>query len=266
VALNRLLNEFVLGPARIVRNCLQQMKYIGPLREIPLRDYRPQVSPDESRWAHGLAAWDLLYLDKGAALIPSVNTWLTEQTRLNTGYRLDRLEYREIEIPGPFPLKFQQGLSEDDLIELEELYAELPTRQEVVLRDERMGVVVGPNDVGIGLSQLIPVIVSSIGLPEGLLCIEQPELHIHPAIQVALGDLFATAIKRDDQPFFRDRTLLLETHSEHIMLRLLRRIRETAEGELAPGAPSVDPHDVAVIYVETGIDGVTFKPCACRRC
>jgi len=216
------------------------MTYIGPLREIPSRDYRAQVSPDESRWAHGLAAWDLLYSIRGAALIPSVNTWLTDKTRLNTGYRLDRVEYREIEIPGPFALKFQQGLNEDDLVDLEELYAELPARQEVVLRDERMGVVVGPNDVGVGLSELIPVIVSSLALDEGLLCIEQPELHIHPAIQVGLGDLFAAAIKRDDGPLSRDRTLLLETHSEHIMLRLLRRIRETAEGELPPGAPSVD--------------------------
>jgi hypothetical protein len=253
IALNRLLNELVLGPARIVRNCLQQMTYIGPLRETPSRNYRPQVSPDEGRWAHGLAAWDLLYSSKSVELIQSVNTWLADQTRLNAGYRLDRVEYREIENLGEFASKFQQGLTEDDLIELQRLYAELPTRKEVVLRDERTGVVVGPNDVGVGLSQLIPVIVSTLALDEGLLCIEQPELHIHPAIQVGLGDLFAKAI-HDDQ--HRDRTFLLETHSEHIMLRLLRRIRETSEDALPPQMPSLDQHDVAVIYVETGVDGV----------
>ena len=193
-------------------------------------------------------------------LIESVNTWLADQARLNTGYRLERVEYLEIENPGPFALKFQQGLDEDDLVELEQLYAALPTRREVVLRDGRTGVVVGHNDVGVGLSQLIPVIVSTLALDEGLLCIEQPELHIHPAIQVGLGDLFATAIQDPEQPLPRDRTLLLETHSEHIMLRLLRRIRETAEGQVPPGAPSLTPKDVAVIYVETGIDGVSFKP------
>lgn len=47
-----------------------------------------------------------------------------------------------------------------------------------------------------------------------------------------------------------DRTLLVETHSEHIMLRLLRRIRETTENELPPGAPALHPDEVAVIYVE----------------
>jgi hypothetical protein len=236
------------------------MTYIGPLREIPSRDYRPQVSPDESRWAHGLAAWDLLYSNKSAVLMSSVNAWLTDQARLNTGYRLDRVEYREIEIPGPFALKFQQGLSEDDLVELEELYAALPTRQEVVLRDERMGVAVGPNDVGVGLSQLIPVIVSALALDEGLLCIEQPELHIHPAIQVGLGDLFAAVIQDHDQPLPSDRTLLLETHSEHIMLRLLQRIRQTSVDEVPPGAPGLATENVAVIYVETNDEGVNFKP------
>lgn len=170
------------------------------------------------------------------------------------------MEYREIEIPGPFALKFQQGLNEDDLVELEELYAELPTRQEVVLRDERTGVVVGPNDVGVGLSQLIPVIVSTLALDEGLLCIEQPELHIHPAIQVGLGDLFAATIVNRDQPLPRDRTLLLETHSEHIMLRLLRRIREATEDDLPPDIPNLSAQDIAVIYVETRSEGVSFKP------
>jgi hypothetical protein len=260
LALNKLLNELVLGPTRVVRNCLQQMTYIGPLREIPSRSYRPQTSPDEGRWAHGLAAWDLLYSGRSGDLLKSVNTWLVEKTRLNAGYRLDRVEYREIEIPGPFALMFQQGLDEESFIELEVLYSELPTRQEVVLRDERTGVVVGPNDVGVGLSQLIPVIVGTLALDEGLVCIEQPELHIHPAIQVGLGDLFAAAIKSPDQSLPRDRTFLLETHSEHIMLRLLRRIRETAEDQVPPGAPELAPEDVAVIYVKTNIDGVNFEP------
>jgi hypothetical protein len=265
VGLERLLErseqglDGLLARLYIVRDCLQQMKYIGPLREIPSRSYRPQVSPDEGRWAHGLAAWDLLYSNRNPALIPRINAWLTDPTRLNAGYRLERVEYREIEVPGPFALKFQQGLNDDDLVELEELYAGLPTRPEIVLRDERTGVVVGPNDVGVGLSQLIPVIVSTLALYEGLFCIEQPELHIHPAIQVGLGDLFAEAIQTHNDPLARDRTFLLETHSEHIMLRLLLRIRETSDDNVPPDKPSLSPQDVAVIYVETNNDGVNFK-------
>jgi predicted ATPase len=259
LGLNRLLSELVLGPPRIVCNCLKKMRYIGPLREIPSRGYLAQISPDEGRWAHGLAAWDRLYSNKGTELIQAVNTWLADPTRLKAGYRLEPVQFREIEIPGLFALKFQQGLSEDDLSELQQMYAELPIRHEIILREERSGVIVGPNDVGVGLSQLIPVIVSTLDLDQGLLCIEQPELHIHPAIQVGLGDLFAAVVQDEKQPFYSDRTLLIETHSEHIMLRLLRRIRETSDGELPPGAPRLTPSDVAVIYVETDTAGVHFK-------
>src|SRR5262249_23189564 len=66
--LRRLLSEMVLGPARIIRDHLRQMTYIGPLREIPTRSYRPQVTPDGARWAHGLAAWDLLYTTRSGDL------------------------------------------------------------------------------------------------------------------------------------------------------------------------------------------------------
>lgn len=47
--LRSLLSEMILGPARLVRDHLAQMTYIGPLREIPTRSYRPQVTPDEAR-------------------------------------------------------------------------------------------------------------------------------------------------------------------------------------------------------------------------
>ena len=48
----------------------------------------------------------------------------------------------------------------------------------------------------------------------------------------------------------RKRTLIVETHSEHLILRLLRRIRETTEGKLLPDAIPLRPEDLSVIYVE----------------
>jgi hypothetical protein len=76
-ALTALIDELVLGPIRIVRDCLGAMTYIGPLREIPSCNYRPRLSPDESRWARGLAAWDLLYTDPSGKVVEQVNTWLS---------------------------------------------------------------------------------------------------------------------------------------------------------------------------------------------
>lgn len=254
IALTALLNELMLGPARIIRDYLARMIYIGPLREIPARDFIPQFSPDEARWAHGLAAWDLLHGPRGRDLIEKVNFWLFDKERLNSGYRLERIDYRKISLPSPIDVIFQRGVEEEDLPELQELYEQYPIEQRVVLRDIRTGTLVGPSDVGVGLSQLVPVIVSLVSSEDELVAIEQPELHIHPAIQVGVGDLLASAVSASNSNPDPERCLLIETHSEHIMLRLLKRIRETSENELPPGAPSLTPQQVAVIYVEPAAD------------
>ncbi|MGA2491570.1 MAG: DUF3696 domain-containing protein [Roseiarcus sp.] len=275
--LTSLLDELVLGPIRIVRDYLATMTYIGPLREIPSRNYRPKLSPDESRWAQGLAAWDLLYTETSEQLLEEVNAWLGGEERLRTGYRLEKVCFKEIPVPGRFNQLFERGLTEDDLGDLQELYSTLAARSEIALRDFEKGIIVAPKDVGVGISQLIPVIVGCLRDQQGILAIEQPELHVHPAIQVGLGDLFIQAaqgwqfrstrgqldaldaIARD----FRlgaDKTLLIETHSEHIILRLLRRIRETTEDELPPSMLELSPDDLSVIYVESTGQDVHFHP------
>lgn len=258
--LNALLDELMVGPLRMVRDYLNAMTYIGPLREIPSRKYRPRLSPDESRWAQGLAAWDLLYTDASGNLLDAVNAWLGGEDRLKTGYRLERFEFKEVPVPGRFHQLFERGLSEDDLGELQELYATLGARSEIALRDFEKGIIVAPGDVGVGISQMIPVIVGCLRGQLGILAIEQPELHVHPAIQVGMGDLFIHAVQPSDSIIGSGKTLLVETHSEHIMLRLLRRIRETTENEVPPGAIGLSPDDLSVIYVESADDGVRFRP------
>jgi predicted ATPase len=259
-ALRRLLDEMILGPARLVRNYLAKMTYLGPLREIPSRNYKPQVSPDQARWANGLAAWDLLYSDRSAKLIDDVNFWLSDSGRLDAGYRVERIEYKELPIPSRLNQLFERGIEDDDIAELEELYGNLQSRVDVALRDAARGIIVGPSDVGVGISQLVPVVVAALRPQNGLLAIEQPELHVHPAIQVAIGDLFIRAVRPDSGQLYASKTMLIETHSEHIMLRLLRRIRETSEGALPPDVDPLLPKDLSVIYVEGDENGVRFYP------
>lgn len=258
--LNALLDEVIVGPLRLVRDYLSSMTYLGPLREIPSRKYRPRLSPDESRWAQGLAAWDLLYTDPTGKLLSEVNVWLGGEERLKSGYRLEKFQFKEVPVPSRFHQLFERSLSEDDLGELQDLYATLSSRSEIALRDFDKGIIVAPSDVGVGISQMIPVIVGCLRNQQGILAIEQPELHIHPAIQVGLGDLFIQAIQKSESIFGRGKTLLVETHSEHIMLRLLRRIREMSENELPPGMIGLSPDDLAVIYVESTDDDVRFRP------
>ncbi len=100
-------------------------------------------------------------------------------------------------------------------------------------------------DVGFGISQVLPIVVQSHLSEKKTLLIEQPEIHLHPAHQAELGDLFIRSAKE------RGNTLLLETHSEHLLLRIMRRMRETSTGTLPEGSIPVRPEDVMVLFVES---------------
>lgn len=122
--------------------------------------------------------------------------------------------------------------------------------QDLVLIDERSGTPVSHRDVGIGVSQVLPVLVSAYASDGMFVAIEQPEIHLHPALQAELGDVFLESALREQRNAF-----LIETHSEHLILRMLRRIRETTDGELPNGLPRVRPEDVSVLYVQPGREG-----------
>jgi hypothetical protein len=123
--------------------------------------------------------------------------------------------------------------------------ADIDRFTELVLMDRRRSTVVSHRDVGIGVSQVLPVLVNAFGLREQLVAIEQPEIHLHPALQAELGDVFIESALGE-----RRNTFLLETHSEHVLLRVMRRMRETSEGRLGEGQRAVRPEDVMVLFVE----------------
>lgn len=77
-----------------------------------------------------------------------------------------------------------------------------------------------------------------------LVTIEQPEIHLHPALQSELADVFIESALGE-----RKNTFILETHSEHLILRLLRRIRESRVQKPSSGVQKVTPDDIAILFV-----------------
>lgn len=101
-------------------------------------------------------------------------------------------------------------------------------------------------DVGFGLSQVLPVIVECFYAPPGsILFIEQPELHLHPQAQAHLADLFIDVLASRIDGKERGIQLIIETHSEHFLNRLQRRIAENDD------AWPISPGDVAAYFAHT---------------
>lgn len=228
------LEMVVLGTVSQLTEALRSALYIGPLRAVPPRGFLYEKAGRITGWADGLAAWDLLLADRGT-LVEDTNEWLA---RLGAGCQIVVQEL------------YDSAASAE---EITEGHVDKTARR--LLLDTGTGSLVLPSEVGAGVSQVIPVIVAALHQEASLALIEQPEIHVHPAMQVGLGDLLIDAATQDGAR----RNFLIETHSEHLILRLLRRIRETTEGELDDEAPRFSPEMLSVIYVENTPDGVNIR-------
>ncbi len=259
-----LVNQVLVGTGALLLRELQGIRYLGPIRKVPPRNFMPQTSPDDSRWSSGLAAWDLLYASydrdacSGDAFLKEVNRVVSSEDELGLGYSIELADCYELRddsvVMNHLRMISAEGDSLNGELFIEPIRRELERLQpqrKLVLHDEVNDTDVKPQDIGVGISQVIPVIVGAMDPNCSIYAIEQPELHIHPRIQCNLGDTFAAQAGKDD-----GRVFLIETHSEHLILRLLRRIRETTDGELPPGKPPLTPDQVAVYYVEGGKNGM----------
>lgn len=82
-------------------------------------------------------------------------------------------------------------------------------------------------DVGFGVSQVLPVLVQCLHAPpNSIIIMEQPEIHLHPSAQSALADVMIDVINSRENNADRNIQLIIETHSEHFLRRLQRRIAE----------------------------------------
>lgn len=252
----RVFAELVNGLNDLVREELDTLVYLGPLRSFPPR-HMAFAEHDDKNWkAGGGYAWDVVRAD--TAVRDAVNTWLGSPI-MKTPYRLavrtlfaldqmtsplatelDELAERMNVMPNPdADIGYSAEIDNSDKEALQILQAMRKSNvdrvTELALVDERTKTVVSHRDVGIGISQVLPVLVTAFASRNRIVAMEQPEIHLHPALQAELADVFLESALGE-----RKNTFVLETHSEHMVLRLLRRIRE---GKLKPD-------DLSVLFIE----------------
>lgn len=106
-------------------------------------------------------------------------------------------------------------------------------------------------DVGSGIGYVLPVLCAIYDhIGASIHFIQQPELHLHPALQAALGDVFIEAREKNS-------TIVIETHSEHLLLRILKRVRQTHLKVDIAQELKINAEDVCVLYFDPSPDGTT---------
>ena len=239
LVVREVLSQAFVLPLDKILEYLDKSVPIGPLRVVPDNDYVPNPNPEQKDWVDGSAAWDLLHRDPDSdssikKLIKNTSDWIASSDKLNAGYEI-----------------INQSIAEGINIASADEYMGLLSKRHVFFKELRSNILLSANQLGTGISQALPIVVAAHCDDVGLVSIEQPELHIHPRFQVELADVFLCA--KDKHSF------LIETHSEHIILRLLKRIRQTAENDLPENYPPIKEDDVSIVYLEPTDNGVVTK-------
>jgi predicted ATPase len=181
---------------------LDNIYYLGPLRDYPQRDYLWARSRPQDVGKKGEKAIDAILAATAAG------------ERRNTKFRGKLKSFQEV-------IAFwltEMGLI--DSFEVKEI-AQGSNRWQALVRVRKDGPEALLTEVGFGVSQVLPVITLLYYVPENsTVLLEQPEIHLHPLAQAQLADVIINVAQR------RNVQVVLESHSEHLLLRLQRRIAE----------------------------------------
>lgn len=185
--------------------------YLGPLREYPQRSYL---------WGHETP------IDVGRKGEQAVSALLAARDqKLQFSYHPSGKKNRK---HLPIEERIAYWLREMGLIHNFRLMPVAANRRDYELRIQKTAssAEVLITDVGFGVSQILPVLVLCYYVREGsIIILEQPEIHLHPSVQIILADVLIEVVKE------RNIQIIFESHSEHLLNRLQRRM---AEEKLTP--------------------------------
>jgi len=195
-----LSNNIIGLIAKDIQEAFNSITYLGPLRSHPSRFYAPKGDQSGSVGKLGENTARFIY-ERSPEITATINDW-----------------FSKFEIPYTLTADSIGSTVTGTVICLQ-------------LKDLRTGVIVGPSDVGFGIGQLLPIIVEGIVRNESTICVEQPEIHLHPRLQAHLANFFIDTCKTNQW--------IIETHSESLMLRMQNKVKRK----------EIDPADISIIYV-----------------
>lgn len=190
----------------ILQRIVNSYTYLGPLREEPSRRY---IYEDE-------------VVEMGVKGENAAYLYLSEQDNLlKNHYFYD--EKQDAFYEEKKTIKLGKALSKWlDLMNINEFKPELNNGIIYLKLNSQSseGTQVNIADVGFGVSQIFPILLEGLRMERGnCLLLEQPEIHLHPNLQMQMADYFISLA-------LSGKKVIVETHSDHIINRLVRRIVE----------------------------------------
>ncbi len=222
------LADFALQTERM----LAGISYLGPLRDHPRRIYQWSGDTPEDVGQRGQSAV--------AAILAAEQ----DGRKLNRGWKRPTKAFAEF---------VAQWLIEMNVIHS---FAVKPVAKgrkefEVLIRTNAWSPEVKITDVGFGVSQVLPALVQAFYCPpNSTVWMEQPEIHLHPQVQSVLADVLISSVQAYQDGSARNVQLIVESHSEHFLTRLQRRIAEDV----------IKPSEVAVYFCRNTRDGAVLEP------
>jgi predicted ATPase len=232
---------FISDFALSTENIFNKIHHLGPLRESPRRLYLlADDAPDNVGQKGELTIAAILNANKNLA------RYGKEEARM---FSFDAIIARSLHDIGLVHDFFIKPIADDR------------REHEVFVQVNRYSPEVKITDVGFGISQVLPALVQAYYAEDGsTILMEQPEIHLHPQVQAGLADIFIDALHvhkiekfrtvvfpGDDKSSeqirdFGERNVqfIIESHSEHFLTRLQRRIAEEA----------IKPEEVAIYFVD----------------
>jgi len=223
---------FLADFALATESMLNSLFYLGPLRKHPQRIYQwsGDTPPSVGQMGENTIA----------AILAAQN----EDRRLNRGPNKDRYEF------GVFIAAWLKDLGVIHDFSVKPV-AKGRKEYEVLVKTHAKAPEVKITDVGFGVSQVLPALVQAFYCPpHSTVWMEQPEIHLHPQVQAELADVFISAIQARENGKDRHVQLIVESHSEHFLNRLQRRVAEKG----------IAPEDVAVYFCRRAGSATELEP------